>query len=192
MAYNLKDVFFLDATALTTTGTGDFVTNMDISSYVQPVVRKGIKPTGLAIYKVHWDIADDGSNDGLAATTTGQFRAGIFSDTGVPAGVVGAAAFANNTINSANDLAVSVMDWYGPATTAAVASNSGASMSPNPKVWLEPSTDVPYVIVRDTIGLYCSVSIATSVSAHLTVRLECAQITLDMATLNQLLRTQTV
>jgi len=70
MVYNLKDVFFLDASALTTTGTGDFCTNMDISSYVQPVVRKGIKPTGLAIYKVHWDIADDASNDGLAAATT--------------------------------------------------------------------------------------------------------------------------
>jgi len=192
MAYNVKDVFFLDASALTTTGTGDFCTNMDISSYVQPVVRKGIKPTGLAIYKVHWDVADDASNDGLAAATTGQFRAAIFSDTGAPAGVVGATTFANDTMNAANDLAVSVMDWYGPATAAAVASNSGASMSPNPQVWLEPSIEVPYVIVRDTIQLIGSISIATSTSAAVRVRLECAQITLDMATLNQLLRTQTV
>jgi len=54
MAYNIKDVFFLDATIETTTGAGRGITLMDISSYVQPVVRKGIKPTGLAIYKVHW------------------------------------------------------------------------------------------------------------------------------------------
>jgi len=192
MGYNIKDVFFLDASALTTTGAGDFITNLDISSYVQPVVRKGTKPTGLAIYKVHWDVADAASNDGLAATTTGQFRAAIFSDLGVPAGAVGATTIQTDTLNVGNDLAVSIMDWYGPATTAAVASNSGASMSPNPQVWLEPSTDVPYVIVRDTIQLVGSVSIATSTSAYITVRLECAQITLDMATLNQLLRTQTV
>jgi len=192
MAYNIKDVFFLDASAETTTGPGDFCTNMDISSYVQPVVRKGIKPTGLAIYKVHWDIADAASNDGLAAGTTGQFRAAIFSDTGAPAGAVAAVTFANDVINSANDLAVSVMDWYGLATTAAVASNSGASPSPNPQVWLEPSTEVPYIIVRDTIQLIGSISVATSTSANIRVRLECAQITLDMATLNQLLRTQTV
>jgi len=55
-----------------------------------------------------------------------------------------------------------------------------------------PSTDVPYVIVRDTIQLVGSISTATSVSVDIRVRLECAQITLDMATLNQLLRTQTV
>jgi len=192
MAYNVKDIFFLDASALTTTGAGDFVTNLDISSYVQPVVRKREKPTGLAIYKVHWDIADAASNDGLAAATTGQFRAAIFSDLGYPAGAVGAGTIQTDTLNVGNDLAVSIMDWYGPATTAAVASNSGASMSPNPQVWLEPSTDVPYVIVRDTIQFVGSISIATSTSARITVRLECAIMTLDMATLNQLLRTQTV
>jgi len=192
MAYNIKDVFFLDASALTTTGAGDFVTNLDISAYVQPVVRKREKPTGLAIYKVHWDVADAASNDGLAAGTTGQFRAGIFSDLGVPAGAVGASTIQTDTMNVGNDLAVSVMDWYGLATTAAVASNSGASPSPNPQVWLEPSIEVPYVIVRDTIQLVGSISVATSTSAYITVRLECAQITLDMATLNQLLRTQTV
>jgi len=65
MAYNVKDVFFLDAAAETTTGAGDFCTSLDISSYVQPVVRKGQKPTGLAIYKVHWDISPAASNDAV-------------------------------------------------------------------------------------------------------------------------------
>jgi len=187
MAYNIKDVFFLDATLETTTGAGDGTALLDISSYVQPVVRKGQKATGLAIYKVHWDVMDAGTNDPVPAITTGAFRAGVCSDLGLPAAAVGAGAFATNTLRVTNDLAVSVMDWWG----AVGAGGAGVQM-PQQKTWLEPSTEVPYVIVRDTIGLYCSVSIATSNSSLIGVRLECAQVTLDMATLNQLLRTQTV
>jgi len=183
MAYNIKDVFFLDATAETTTGAGDFCTSLDISSYVQPVVRKGTKPTGLAIYKVHWDVAPAASNDAVPPATTGVFRTAIFSDTGLPAFARGDGTFANDVINSGNDLAVSVMDWFGGGTAAG---------DPHPMMWLMPSTDVPYVIVRDTIQLIGSISTATSISLDIRVRLECAQITLDMATLNQLLRTQTV
>ena len=187
MAYNIKDVFYLDAEAITTTGAGDFCTNLDISSYVQPVVRKGTKPTGLAIYKVHWDVYDAGTNDPVPGITTGAFRAGIFSDLGVPAGAVGAATVAIDTLTVGNDLAVSIMDWWGVIG----AGGAGVQM-PQQKTWLEPSTEVPYVIVRDTIQLCGSISIATSNSCTVGVRLECAQITLDMATLNQLLRTQTV
>jgi len=183
MAYNIKDVFFLDASALTTTGAGDFVTNLDISSYVNPVVRKGTKPTGLAIYKVHWDVYDTATNDPVPAATTGTFRTGIFSDLGVPAGVVGASTVTIDTLNAGNDLAVSIMDWWGGGTAAG---------DPAPKVWLMPSIEVPYVIVRDTIQLIGSISTSTSNACTIAVRLECAQITLDMATLNQLLRTQTV
>jgi len=183
MAYNVKDVFFLDAAAETTTGAGDFVTSMDISSYVQAVVRKGTKPTGLAIYKVHWDVSPAASNDAVPPATTGVFRAAVMSDLGLPASVVGAVAIANDTINTANDLAVSVIDYWGGGTAAG---------DPHPITWLMPSTDVPYVIVRDTIQLVGSISTATSISLDIRVRLECAQITLDMATLNQLLRTQTV
>jgi len=183
MAYNLKDVFFLDATIETTTGAGDGAALLDISSYVQPVVRTGQKATGLAIYKVHWDVMAAGSNDAIAPATTGVFRAGIFSDIGATAGAVGAVSLPNNTLRVTNDLAVSMVDWWGGGTAAG---------DPHPMFWLEPSESVPYVIVRDTIGLYISVSTATSVSALVGVRLECAQITLDMATLNQLLRTQTV
>jgi len=183
MAYKLSDVLFLDAEAETTTGAGDFCTNMDVSSYVQPVVRKGQKAIGLAIYKVHWDISPAASNDAVPPATTGVFRAGIFSDLGSPGFAVGAGTFANDTLNAGNDLAVSVIDWFGGGTAAG---------DPHPITWLMPSTDVPYVIVRDTIQLVGSISTATSVSLDIRVRLECAQITLDMATLNQLLRTQTV
>jgi hypothetical protein len=188
MAYNVKDVFFLDASAVTTTGAGDFATNLDISSYVQPVVRKGTKPTGLAIYKVHWDVYDTATNDAVPIITTGAFRAGIFSDLGMPAGVVGAVTAAIDTFNVGNDLAVSIMDWWGAGSSTTVTGRAGMQT----KTWLEPSTDVPYVIVRDTIQLAGSISTATSNACTIVVRLECAQITLDMATLNQLLRTQTV
>jgi len=58
--------------------------------------------------------------------------------------------------------------------------------------YVSPSTDVPYVIVRDNVCLTYEVG-ANFTSDHiLSVRLECAQISLDQATLNQLLRTQTV
>ena len=57
---------------------------------------------------------------------------------------------------------------------------------------MKPSTEVPYVIVRDNVVLAYDIG-DQFVTAHtLSVRLECAQITLDQATLNQLLRTQTV
>jgi hypothetical protein len=183
MAYNLKDVFFLDAVIETTTSAGSGAALLDVSSYVNPIARKGQKGTGLAIYKVHWDVYPAASNDPMAPATTGAFRAMISSDLGVAAGAVGAITFAVNQFTVANDLAVSIMDWWGGGTAAG---------DPHPKTWLEPSEDVPYVIVRDTIMLGVDVSIATSVSANVAVRLECAQITLDMATLNQLLRTQTV
>ena len=55
-----------------------------------------------------------------------------------------------------------------------------------------PSTEVPYVIVRDNVCLVYDVGDNMTSETRLSVRLECAQITLDQATLNQLLRTQTV
>ena len=183
MAYNLKDVFFLDSHIDTTTGAGDGAAILDISSYVNPIARKGQKGTGLAIYKVHWDVYQVGTNHPMAPATTGVFRAAVFSDVGLPAFAVNSTEFIGNTLNVGNDLAVSIMDWWGGGTAAG---------DPAPKVWLEPSTEVPYVIVRDSIMLAVSIPTAVSVSARVIVRLECAQVTLDMATLNQLLRTQTV
>ena len=55
-----------------------------------------------------------------------------------------------------------------------------------------PSTEVPYVIVRDNVALIYSVMDNFANGTLISVRLECAQISLDQATLNQLLRTQTV
>ena len=59
---------------------------------------------------------------------------------------------------------------------------------------MEPSKDVPYVIVRDNVCLVYNVDANQKFvdDVNIAVRLECAQISLDQATLNQLLRTQTV
>ena len=188
MAYNIKDVFYLDGEAITTTGAGDFATDIDVSSYVQPVVRKGQKATGIAVYKVHWDVYDAATNDVVPIVTTGAFRAGVFSDLGTGTAVVGGVTFAVDTLRVANNLAVSILDWWGAGSSTTVNGRAGMQQITR----LEPSTEVPYVIVRDTIQLVGSISTATSNSCNVNVRLECAQVTLDMATLNQLLRTQTV
>jgi hypothetical protein len=62
-----------------------------------------------------------------------------------------------------------------------------------PEVFCEPSKEVPYVVVRDTIFQLFENTVAMSSgdSYFISYRLECAMITLDSATLNQLLRTQT-
>jgi hypothetical protein len=55
MAYNMKDVFYLDTGIDTGTSTGDGLATLDLSSYVDPIARGRAKGTGLAIYKVHFD-----------------------------------------------------------------------------------------------------------------------------------------
>ncbi len=70
MAYNMKDVFYLDTSILTTTSAGDGVQNIDLSSYVDPIARGRAKGTGLAIYKVHFDFSNSADNAPVAAATT--------------------------------------------------------------------------------------------------------------------------
>jgi hypothetical protein len=183
MAYNMKDVFYLDTAIDTTTSTGDGCATLDLSSYVDPIARGRSKGTGLAIYKVHFDICDDDGNSPVAAATTGTFRAALLSLSGVPAGAVGAVSYNNNVLNASNDLMIAGVDFYAGGTAAG---------DPAPDVFLEPSMEVPYVVVRDQIILALNVTTAMSVGSSVKVRLECAQVTLDQATLNQLLRTQTV
>lgn len=191
MAYDMKSVFYLDTTLdLVNGATGGASTQLDLSAYVDPIARGRQKGTGLAIYKTHFSVDDSGSNDPVGVTETGYFRAALIAGLGTGEAAVSAATFANNTINAANDLAVSGFDWYG-----ADAFGTGVySMSPSmtPQKWLEPSEKVPYVIVRDNVCLIADVGANLANAAKISCRIECAQVTLDQATLNQLLRTQTV
>ena len=183
MAYNMKDVFYLDTAIDTGTSTGDGLATLDLSSYVDPIARGRSKGTGLAIYKVHFDICDDDGNSPVAAAATGTFRAGLMSLSGIAAGAVGSVSLNNNTMNASNDLMIAGVDFFAGGTAAG---------EPAPNTFLEPSIEVPYVVVRDQVVLICNVTTAMSAGASVKVRLECAQVTLDQATLNQLLRTQTV
>ena len=193
MAYDMKSVFYLDTTLALVNGAGGGAsTQLDLSAYVDPIARGRSKGTGLAIYKVHFSVDDAASNDpaGVNTTETGMFRSALIAGLGTGEAAVSAIAFANNTINAANDLAVAGFDWYG-----ADAFGTGVySMSPSmtPQKWLEPSEKVPYVIVRDNVCLVAEVAANLSSAVNVSCRLECAQVTLDQATLNQLLRTQTV
>ena len=183
MAYNMKDVFYLDTAVTTGTSTGTIAQQLDLSSYVDPIARGRSKGTGLAIYKVHFDVTTSAGNDAPAAADNGQFRAGIISFSGLPAAAVGSASIRNDQLNASNDLMIAGIDFKGGGTAAG---------DPWPKYFLKPSTEVPYVVVRDQVALMISVSTAMGSAAAVKVRLECAQVTLDQSTLNQLLRTQTV
>jgi len=85
-----------------------------------------------------------------------------------------------------NNLLVSAASWYGPAGYPGAQAEIVEYMM--------PSKDVPYVIVRDNVCLVYNVDASKKFTdtSLLAVRIECAQVTLDQATLNQLLRTQTV
>ena len=183
MGYTIKDVFFLDAKLATGTQTGKGIASLDVSSYVQSIARGKQKPFGLAVYKVHWDLSDKGANGPISSATTGTFRTGLFAGSGLVQAAVGAGSMANNYLNAANDLCISGRDFW---------AYKSASSNPEPHTWLEPSSEVPYVVVRDSIQLLASVDIAMSADSYIYVRMECAIIPLDSATMNQLLRTQTV
>ena len=183
----MKDVFYLDTQLSTGTSTGDGIATLDLSSYVDPVARGRSKGQGLAIYKVWWDIADAASNAPVANSSTGAFRAGLISFSGAPAAAVGSATITNETLAADNDLMISGVDYVAPATTTADAEGTAYK-----DVWLEPSIEVPYVVVRDQVALMADVATAMNNSANINVRLECAIVTLDQNVLNQLLRTQTV
>jgi hypothetical protein len=183
MAYNMKDVFYLDTEIATTTSAGDGIATLDLSSYVDPIARGKTKGQGLAIYKVHWDVSQTANNAPVAAATTGAFRCGLISFSGLPTAAVGAASISAQILNSANDLMISGFDFFAGGTYAG---------DPAPNVWLEPSTEVPYVVVRDQVNLMIDVDVAMSVASTVNVRMECALVKLDQSILNQLLRTQTV
>ena len=192
MTYDLKNVFYLDTelTMPTATSAGESNTvQLDLSSYIDPIARGRAKGTGLAIYKVHYSVSsssEGGKPD--VVTQAGSFRGGIIAGAGfgtqAGATLTGEASFPSPN----NALAVMGFDYYGAKATIANASVP----SPMSRNFLMPSEKVPYVVVRDNVCLMSTQLVAMCTAAYVNVRLECAQVTLDQATLNQLLRTQAV
>lgn len=187
MAYNVKNVFYLDTSATITASATDNLAGsaqLDLSAYIDPIARGRTKGTGLAVYKVHWSIMDangspvKGDEDGIVGMS---LQAGL----GVGDNATGTAISLPATVTSnTNNLLVAGAEYYGPI--AAPGSDSQIM------TYCEPSKDVPYVIVRDNVCLVYTTQEGFEHNSLISCRLECAQISLDQATLNQLLRTQTV
>ena len=191
MAYNIKDVFYLSTSADVTKATAGFGSaQLDLSAYIDPIARGRTKGTGLAIYKVHYSLINSDTqnivapDDGEAGILSVAVQAGAgLGDlaTGAASTSAEAGAFSATTA-----LLVSGANYYSPG------SYPGADARFHE--YVSPSKEVPYVIVRDNVCLTYNVDAAQKFvdDVTLAIRLECAQISLDQATLNQLLRTQTV
>ena len=193
MAYDIKSVFYLDTSLALVNGAGGGAsTQLDLSAYIDPIARGRSKGTGLAVYKVHYSVDDGASNDpaGVNATEAGMFRCATIAGLGSGEAAVSAVSFENNTLNPSNDLVIAGFDWYGPDAFGTSVTVGGWGCAPSK--WLEPSEKVPYIIVRDNVCLVAEVAVNLATALNVTMRLECAQVRLDQATLNQLLRTQTV
>ena len=191
MAYDLKNVFYLDtSTEITKATAGGGSAQLDLSAYIDPIARGRQKGTGLAIYKVHWSMVDQ-DNSGLPwdDAESGTMQAGLVAGAGLGDGATGTVTSGFATYSMTNNLLVSTASFFGPKSQIA---NACTTVSAFPNTTVDPSEKVPYVIVRDNVCLIYQVGENFVDDYTLSVRLECAQISLDQATLNQLLRTQTV
>ena len=191
MAYDLKNVFYLDVSAEVTKATaGTGSAQLDLSAYIDPIARGRQKGTGLAVYKTYYSIinSEDANEAAPEPSETGVMAYGLNAGAGFGDVATGGLNFAAGSTlhNASNALLVSGGVFYGMA--------SGATTTPIGMDYIMPSKDVPYVIVRDNVCLTYTVNDSQKFESNTTLsaRLECAIITLDQATLNQLLRTQTV
>jgi len=192
MSYTLKDVFYLGATheyaASTYNSAGvEGVIPIDISAFVDPISKGRQRGQGLAIYKVHCQMAGDTMGGMPIATDAGAATFGLtvkpYTTTGD-----GVTSIAAGDLTPESDLAIYLASYMAPASRAP-GYGGGSAVEES----LVPSKDVPYVCVRDTIfqALVTSVALSSGDNFNISYRLECAKVSLDTATLNQLLRTQT-
>ena len=191
MAYNVKDVFYLSTDVTldkATAGAGS--SQLDLSAYIDPIQRGRARGTGLAIYRTYWAITtQDNNSKPIDDAESGTFTFGLVAGAGVGDNSTGALTnLDNDEFSMKNSLLVSSGQYYGPKSMVSNASTPAAGF----RVWVHPSDEVPYVVVRDNCCLMYQVGENLVDETTISVRLECAQITLDQATLNQLLRTQTV
>ena len=190
MAYDLKSVFYLDTEATIAASTaGGGSAQLDLSAYIDPIARGRTKGTGLAVYKVHWHVMDDAKSQPIDDAEVGTMSFGLQAGAGLGDVATGGFTLANTAFSATNALLVGAGQFYGPKSQIA---NACTPTSMFPNVTIEPSTEVPYVIVRDNVCLTYDVGDNMTADTDVSIRLECAQISLDQATLNQLLRTQTV
>ena len=194
MSYTLKDVFYLGSTHEYASSTYNAAAKegnipIDISAYVDPIAKGRTRGQGLAVYKVHCQVAGDNMGSPPAAADAGQ---GVFGLSVKPYASSGddSGAIEVGDLTAESDLLI----WGSQLTQPGnLAPGQGGGQPGTTTPFVMPSTEVPYVAVRDTIYqlFRTSVGLSTDDSVFISYRLECAMITLDTATLNQLLRTQT-
>jgi len=191
--YDVADVFYLDTNLSLGTDfdAGTQVSSvLDVSSYVNPIGMGRSKGTGLAIYKVQFTWSDTSGNRPVVAAETSAFRAALLAGYDTTQAAAAATDLATNQLSGSNDLMIAGIDYWSPSATTAINNTHPPVGTGTP--FMEPSTEVPYIVVRDSIGFVAVDSINTTAAMKVGVRLSCAVITLNQATLNQLLRTQTV
>ena len=159
---------------------------------MDPIGKGRQSGVGLAVYRVMYGISDSSSgSDPVDMAETAVMRAGLVAGAGTGNVAAGSALAVNssNAPSAKNDLTVAAFDFYGPKSSVANASTPGGFSY---REYITPSKEVPYVIVRDNVCLI-AIALENFVSElFIQFRMECAMITLDKSTLNQLLRTQTV
>ena len=195
MTYDIKSVFYLDTELTIPTGSAadkSDTVQLDLSAFIDPIARGRQMGTGLAIYKVHYSIS--GNSEGfkpVGKTQEGIFRCGLIAGAGLGTQVSADLSGTANSVTANNALAVMGFDYYGPESMGTTAANASVP-GPSNVTFLEPSKEVPYIVVRDNVCAVSTISQALTTTSYVSFRLECAQVKLDQATLNQLLRTQTV
>ena len=190
MAYTLKDVFYLDTSAEISAATaGSGSAQLDLSAYIDPIARGRQKGTGLAVYRVHWHMQDKGSGKPIDDAEAGTVQYGLLAGAGLGDVGTGTTVSASETsFSMVNNLLVSSGQFFGPKSMVANASTTCDMITDG----VFPSDEVPYVIVRDNACILYEVGANMTNASIISCRLEVAQVSLDQATLNQLLRTQTV
>jgi len=194
MAYNIKDVFYLSTSATITASTANGGSaQLDLSAYIDPIARGKTKGTGLAVYRTFYSMGQASTGEPIDDAEAGSCRFSLQAGAGLGDVATNGLTLATQFQSATNALLISSGDFYGPKSMIGNANTPCAMMNGNPaSQYISPSTDVPYVVVRDNVCLVYEVGDNFTSDAILSVRLEVAQITLDQATLNQLLRTQTV
>ena len=195
MAYNYKDVFYLSAQHETTNSTYasssvEGIVPIDVSAYVDPIARGKARGTGLALYRVHMDASKSTQGLPVAVAEDGQMRTGLtVKEYAVSGDAV--SGISGQQLTCASDLLAWGMDWQGPSNASPSTTNVTVTQLPTTNVFLKPSDEVPYIIVRDSLNWLFTSGSALNADIFWSIRMECAQVTLDTNTLNQLLRTQT-
>ena len=194
-AYNIEDVFFLDVSTTITAATGgNGSTQLDLSAFIDPIYNTRKSPAvGLAIYRVMYSLSTTAiGSSPLDVAETGVCRYGLVAGAGLGDNATGAVVLtATTTPMVTNKLAISGADYYGPKSTIANASTPLSNGS-NGTIFMEPTKEVPYVVVRDNVCLVYGQTEVAAADIIINARLECAQVNLNQDVLNQLLRTQTV